>query len=62
MWRKGIGIIQRFQGMPRIKKCLLHTVVNLLLPKLQMVLLEKMFKLLCNLLLRYICYNKDIPS
>jgi hypothetical protein len=36
--------------------------VNLLLPKLQMVLLEKMFKLLCNLLLRYICYNKDIPS
>ncbi len=61
MWRKGIGIIQRFPNMPRIKNYLLFIVVNLLMPKLQIVLLEKNFKKLCNLLLRCIWCNKDVP-
>jgi hypothetical protein len=34
--KKGIGIIQKFENMPRTRNCLLPTIVDVLLPKLQM--------------------------
>jgi hypothetical protein len=49
MWRKGIGITSKFVGMVRTKNCIIHTIVKVLLPKLQLRLWERKQKRLCNL-------------
>jgi hypothetical protein len=61
MCRKGISIIYKFLGILRTKNCLLLIVMNMLMPKLQMVLLERRHGNLCNLQLCCICCSKDDP-
>jgi hypothetical protein len=59
--RKGIGITSKFVGMLRTKNCILHIIVKLLLPKLQLRLQEKKQKRLCNLPQSCIFYNNSVP-